>query len=60
MVEKGIMEISDPSLAERIEHLKRQRDIAEKAVRTFRAKLAPEEEVAAEKISDFVELMRKS
>ena len=59
LVETGVMEISDPSLAERLSELKTQRDIAEKAVKTARAELTPEEKVTVEKISHFVDLVRK-
>jgi len=59
LVEQGVMESSDPDLAERLSELKTQRDIAEKAVKTARAELAPEEKVTIEKVSGFVDLMRK-
>lgn len=60
LVEDGVMESSDPDLAERLQELRGQRGIAERAVITARSELGPQAEITARAISDFVELMRKN
>ena len=59
LVEGGLMESSDPTLAERLEDLRGERNIAQKEVNTALAELAPKAKLTEEKISDFIDLMRK-
>jgi site-specific DNA recombinase len=58
LVETGIIETSDPSLAERLDNLRTQRDITDKAVKTARKKLVPEERITEKMVSQFNKLMQ--
>lgn len=59
LVEDGVMESSDPALADRLQRLRGQRDVAEMAVRTARAELGPKQELSAEQISNFIAVMQQ-
>ena len=59
LVEDGLMESSDPELANRLVELREQRDFADRAVKAARAGLETLPEISGEEISDFIATMRK-
>lgn len=57
-VERGHMDLSDPTLRERVDAVRSERDTASKAVALALAELEPEARLTEEKIASFVHLMR--
>ena len=60
LVEGGIMESSDPALAERLDELRAERDVAQRAVNNLTSELKPKAQISEEKISTFVDAMNKA
>ncbi|WP_412033258.1 recombinase family protein [Nitratireductor aquimarinus] len=59
-IENGVADPADPTLKERIETIRTERDIAQVAFDRAVAELRPEARITADKIAAFVEVMRNN
>lgn len=60
MIEKGLIDLDDPTFQERLTTARAERDIAPKAYESTLAELSPQARITEEKIAAFVELLRKN
>lgn len=59
-IENGLTDLSDPTFKERMDAVRNERDMAKMAVANLLAELEPEAKITEEKISAFIDLMRKN
>jgi hypothetical protein len=60
VIEKGLIDLDDPTFRDRLATARAERDIARKAYTNILAELSPQARITEDKIGAFTELMRKN